>query len=82
VGAVTSVAISPDGKTLASGSRDGTAKLWDVGTKLDLSTLKGHVGAVTSVAFSPDGKTIATGGSDRVVKLYFAATNEEVAAQR
>src|SRR5690349_12945796 len=58
---VASVAYSPDGKTLASGSQDKTIKLWDVATGKEQATLKGHTSAVMSVAYSPDGKTLASG---------------------
>ena len=58
-----SVAFSPDGKRLASASRDGTVKVWDAATGQEIRTLKGHTGFVTSVAFSPDGKRLASAGS-------------------
>jgi WD40 repeat protein len=63
---------------LASGSNDGTVKLWDVVTGQEVLTLKGHAAGVSSVAFSPDGKRLAV-GSD-VVKLWRAATDDEVRA--
>jgi WD40 repeat protein len=55
---VTSVAFSPDGKQVVSGSGDQTVRLWDAATGAPLQTLQGHTGSVTSVAFSPDGKLL------------------------
>ncbi len=60
-GAVASVAFSPDGQTLASGSDDSTIVLWDVAHRQPRDTLRGHAGAVAGVAFSPDGRTLASG---------------------
>src|SRR5205085_10333669 len=64
-GPVSSVAWSPDGKRLVTGSFDKTAKVWDADKGQELLFLKGHTGAVTSVAWSPDGKRLATGASTR-----------------
>jgi len=77
--AVYSVAFSPDGKTLASGSGDHTVELSEARTGQGLATLKGHDGFVTSVAFSPDGKTLASGSDDNTVKLWDAQTGQELA---
>jgi WD40 repeat protein len=70
VRSVNSVAISSDGKTLASGSHDKTIKLWDVSSGNLIRTLQGHINPVLFVAFSPDGKTLASGSEDNNIKLW------------
>jgi hypothetical protein len=77
-GSVVSVAWSPDGKTLASGSGDKTIKLWEAATGKLLTTLEGHTGTVVSVAWSPDGKTLASGSVDQKVKLWEAPSISEI----
>jgi len=67
---VWSVAFSPDGKLLASGSWDETIKLWEVATGREVRTLEGHTGWINSVAFSPDGKLLASGSNDGTIKLW------------
>jgi WD40 repeat protein/serine/threonine protein kinase len=63
-GQVRSVAFSPDGKRIVTGSWDQTAKVWDAETGQELLTLQGHTAWVWSVAFSPDGKRIITGAGE------------------
>jgi WD40 repeat protein len=69
---VRSVAFSPDGRLLASGSYDKTIKLWEVATGREVRTLTltGHTSVVRSVAFSPDGRLLASGSEDATIKLW------------
>ncbi len=67
-GVVSDVVFSPDDKTIATASADGTAKLWNLQGK-QITTLK-HNDSVNNVVFSPDGKTIATASFDRTAKLW------------
>ncbi len=69
-----SVAFSPDGTLLASGSANGTIKMWNVNTRKEVATLEGHTGRVLSLDFSPDGSMLASGSLDRTVRLWHVAT--------
>jgi WD40 repeat protein len=77
---VTTVAFSPDGNILASGSNDRTITLWDVSTHESIGKpLLGHNDGVSNVAFSPDGKTLASGSHDKTVILWDVETQQIIA---
>ncbi len=74
---VNGVAFSPDGRRIASASRDQTVKVWDAGSGQVALTLKGHTDGVHGVAFSPDGRRIASAGWDQTVKVWDAGSGQE-----
>jgi WD40 repeat protein len=75
---VTSVAFSPNGRYVLTGSRDNTAILWDAATGIEIERFEGNEFWVTSVAFSPDGQLILTGCRDGTVRLWEVANGKEV----
>jgi WD40 repeat protein len=72
------VALSPDGRTLATGSYDQQIILWNVATGAQLRTLTGHSGAVFALAFHPGGRLLASASGDRTAKLWDTTTGERL----
>lgn len=77
--AVRSIAVSSDGRQVASGSSDKTARVWDVASRAAPKILRGHEGPVNSVVFSPDGLRVATGSDDETVRVWDAENATEMA---
>ncbi|CAE7160488.1 unnamed protein product [Rhizoctonia solani] len=74
---VQSVAFSPDGKSVASGSRDKTIRMWDAYSSSSIGgPLKGHSDWVWSVSYSPLGNLIASGSGDRTIRLWDTDTGQ------
>lgn len=69
-GVIEGLAVSPDGRFLASVGNDG-ARIWRVSDQQEVSVLKGHQGDVCAAAFSPDGKWLATSGrEDLTIRIW------------
>ena len=76
-GAVASAAVSPDGKLVATGSWDHSAKIWDAATGHAIRKLDGgHTGYINSVEFSPDGRELLTASDDGTARLWDVATGK------
>jgi tetratricopeptide (TPR) repeat protein len=73
-----SVAISPDGRTLATGFLYEGIRVWEVETGMPIQWLKGHTASVNSLAFSPDSEWLASGSRDRTIKLWDVYEGKEV----
>ena len=72
-----SFALSSDGKLVASGGEDGTARIWDAATGTLLVTCHGHTSKVLGVSFSPDGTRLLSTSSDGTVRQWAVATGRE-----
>ncbi|WP_066426805.1 serine/threonine-protein kinase [Anabaena sp. 4-3] len=87
--AVVSVAVSPDGETMASSGDDRTIKIWHISTGEEIATLpppgypnQGHSRKVNAVAISADGTTLVSGSDDKTIKLWNLKTRQEIKTLR
>lgn len=78
-GGLRALAVSPDGKIIATCSEDRTLKLWDSDSGRELRSLSGHSDRVMAVAISPNGQVLASAGNDKTVKLWDVASGRELA---
>jgi len=75
---VITVAWSPDGKRIASGSWDTTVQVWNAADGSHVYTYKGHSDTVNAVAWSPNGEYIASGSGDKTVQVWNAADGSHI----
>ncbi len=70
------LAVSPDGKTIASAGKDNFVRLWNADTMKELGTIKGHLGWINCLAFSPDGYSLVSGSYDSTAKIWRPAPSD------
>ncbi len=76
--AVIAVAISPDSNYVATGSRDKSAKLWELASGREVRSFLGHEASVNSIDFSRDGKYLITSSGDKSVRIWETSTGKEI----
>ena len=75
---VLSLALSRDGRQIATGGADNQAKVWDAATLKETAKIEGHVGHIVALGFSTDGKWLATGSADKDLKVWDIASKEMI----
>jgi WD40 repeat protein len=76
---VSTIAFSPDGRTLVTGGLDHDVKLWNFEKRTQVTTLKGHTAPILSIAFSPDGKTMVSTDGNHKVLVWRGGPSDAVA---
>jgi len=72
------LAVSSDGKLLATAGGDKLVKLWDLATQKELAKLEGHTAQVLALAFNPDATQLVSGGADQQLKVWDVKTRERI----
>ena len=75
---VVGIAVSKDGKLLATGSADNSIIIWDANTYQQIRKIESHKGQVTTLDFSPDGKSLISGSTDKSLRIWDIATGNEI----
>src|SRR5260221_11826855 len=81
-GTVYTLAWSPDGTRIASGSDDSTVQVWDAKSGHRLLTYRDHTAGVRALAWSPDGTRIVSGGNDNTIQVWDATTGQQRSEER
>ncbi|MCE9565461.1 MAG: WD40 repeat domain-containing protein [Planctomycetes bacterium] len=76
-GAVTCLAVIPDGSLMVTGGEDKTVRVWEIGSGKQVRSLQGHLGRVTAVATRGDGKQIASASEDGAIRMWDLSTDDE-----
>lgn len=76
--AVLSVCVSPDKQFIVTGSRDKSAKLWDIASGREIRNFLGHEASVTIVKFTPDGLKLITGSNDKTIRIWNVMNGKEI----
>ncbi len=74
---ITCLALSPDGKTLVTGSKDRSIRVWDVNTAKVVRILQGHTHEITSLVFSSDGTQLASSSKDQSIRIWNLSSTDE-----